>query len=240
MAGPCEAWPSPTRWEWCGFALVWTLHLLPINLSLLQPGMDKVRERGAPLPGNDKENWGNRHTGIWRKREEGGRRRRRGRKEQEEKRKKRRKDKKEEAEIEEFIEEKNGDHGDDKLKLSKANEWGNLGWNWNRNKEECEEQKTEENWRIGEEIARSEMGEKREEGWKATTRGKEGNVKEYWGNHDNGVIGIWRRWEEWGRRKRNEKEGKWERGRNSGIGWAANDKLKWSQANEWGKLNWNN
>ena len=31
-------------------------------------GMDKVREGGAPLPGNDKENWGNHHidvTGVW-------------------------------------------------------------------------------------------------------------------------------------------------------------------------------
>ena len=72
--------------------------------------MDKVRERGAPLPGNDKEYWGNYHTGIWRKREEGGRKKRRGRKEKEEKRQK------EEAEIEEFIEEEHGDHGDDKLK----------------------------------------------------------------------------------------------------------------------------
>ena len=66
----------------------------------------------------------------------------------------------------------------------------------------------EENWGIGEEIARSEMGEKREGEWNATTREKEGNVKEYWGNHDNGVIGIWRGWEEWGRRKRNEKRRK--------------------------------
>ena len=99
----------------------------------------------------------------------------------------------------------------------------------------------EENWRTGEEIARSEMGEKRKGEWKATTREKEGNVKEYWGNHDNRVIGIWRGWKEWGRRKRNEKEGKIRKvGRNSGIGRAADDKLKWSQANEWGKLNWNN
>ena len=74
------------------------------NVVIFKAGMDEVRERGALLPGNDKENWGNCHTGIWRKREEGGRRKRRGRKEKE-KRKKRRKDKKEEAEIEEFIEE---------------------------------------------------------------------------------------------------------------------------------------
>ena len=31
------------------------------------------------------------------------------------------------------------------------------------------------------------MGEKKKREWKATTREKEGNVKEYWGNHDNGV-----------------------------------------------------
>ena len=34
------------------------------------------------------------------------------------------------------------------------------------------------------------------------------NVKEYWGNHHDGVIGIWRGRKEWGRRKRNEKGGK--------------------------------
>ena len=83
--------------------------------------MDTVRERGAPLLGNDKEDWGNRHTGIWRKREEGGRRKRRENKKKEEK-------KKEEVEIEEFSEEKE-EHGDDKLIQSKANEWGKLGWN---------------------------------------------------------------------------------------------------------------
>ena len=60
---------------------------LKIWLSLYMSGMDKVRERGAPLPGNDKENWGNHHTGIRRKK--GGRRKRRGRKEKEEKSKKR-------------------------------------------------------------------------------------------------------------------------------------------------------
>ena len=27
-------------------------------------GVDKVREQGAPLPGNDKENWGNDHIGA--------------------------------------------------------------------------------------------------------------------------------------------------------------------------------
>ena len=74
--------------------------------------MDKVRERGAPLPGNIKENWGNRHTGIWRKREEGGRRKRR-------ERKKRGEEKKEDVEIEELTEEEEG-HGDDKLISSKA------------------------------------------------------------------------------------------------------------------------
>ena len=49
------------------------LHCKNINV-----GMDKVRGRGAPLPGNDKENWGNHHMdviGIWKgRREEGGRR----------------------------------------------------------------------------------------------------------------------------------------------------------------------
>ena len=50
----------------------------------------------------------------------------------------------------------------------------------------------EENWRIGKENAGLEMEEKREEEWKTATREKEGNVKDFWGNHHNGVIGIWR------------------------------------------------
>ena len=60
-------------------------------------------------------------------------------------------------------------------------------------------------------------------------------------NHHNGVIGIWRGQEEWGRRKRNKKGGKKrKRGKNSGKVRVTGDEFKWSQANEWGKLNWNN
>ena len=74
------------------------------------------------------------------------------------------------------------------LKL-KQQKWGRM---WRKKGKE-------ENWRIGEEeIAGSEMEEKREEEWKAATREKGGNVKEYWRNHHNithGVIGIWRGWE---------------------------------------------
>ena len=91
-------------------------------------------------------------------------------------------------------------------KSSKANEWGKLGWNWMRKNVK---KKDEENCRTGKAIAGSEMKEKRDEEWKAATREKEGNVKEYWGNHHNGVIGIWRGREEWG--KRNEKGGKKEK-----------------------------
>ena len=69
----------------------------------------------------------------------------------------------------------------------------------------------EENWRIGKENAVSEMEEKREAEWKTATREKEGNVKEYWRNHHNGVIGIWRGREEWGWRKK-----KWKR-REKGV-----------------------
>ena len=80
--------------------------------------MDKVREQGAPLPGNDKENWGNLHTGIWRKREE---------EEKKKENKERRKWKKKRQKLKNFTEEEeHGDHGDDKLKSSK---WGKLGWN---------------------------------------------------------------------------------------------------------------
>ena len=84
-----------------------------------------------------------------------------------------------------------------------------------------------------------EEKEKREE--KTATREKEGNVKEYSGNHHNGVIGTWKERKGWGRRESNGEGSKREnRGRNSGKGRATDDKFKWSQANEWGKLDWNN
>ena len=70
----------------------------------------------------------------------------------------------------------------------------------------------EENWRIGKENAGTEMEEKREEEWKAATKEMEGNVKEYWGNHHNGVLGIWRGREAWERRKRKKKEEKEKKG----------------------------
>ena len=83
--------------------------------------MDKVRERGAPLPGNNRKNWGNHHNDvIWRGRGEEGERR---------KKRKKRRGKGEKIKIEEEKE-----HGDDKFKLSKANERGKLGWN-NKNEE---------------------------------------------------------------------------------------------------------
>ena len=128
------------------------------------------------------------------------------------------------------------------LNQGEANEWGKLNWNWNdRNEEECEEKRRGGNWGIGEEIAGSEMEEKREEEWKAATREKEGNVKDYWGNHHNGIIGIWRGREEWGRRKRNEKGGKKRKGGgNSGKGSTNDERFKGCQANKWGKLNRNN
>ena len=89
--------------------------------------MDKVREQGALLPGNDKENWGNHHIDVLgykeeeEKREKGEKRGRKGG----EKRKKRK-----EGEIKEEEED-----SDDKFKLSKANERGKLDWN-NKNEEE--------------------------------------------------------------------------------------------------------
>ena len=59
---------------------------------LREAGMDKVRERGAPLPGNDKENWGNHHIDIdvigYEEEEE---KREKGEKEEEEKKEKREK-----------------------------------------------------------------------------------------------------------------------------------------------------
>ena len=50
--------------------------------------MDKVRERGAPLPGNDKENWGNHHFDVIGYEEE-EEKREEGEKEEEEKEEKR-------------------------------------------------------------------------------------------------------------------------------------------------------
>ena len=97
----------------------------------------------------------------------------------------------------------------------------------------------EENWRIGKEIAWIGNGRKKRRGWKWKTA-KEGNVKEYWGNHHYSIIGIWRGREEWGREKEMKKEQQEKRGGNSGKGRATDDKSQWSQANEWGKLNWNN
>ena len=66
---------------------------------LVASGMDKMREQGAPLPGNDKENWGNCLTGMWRKKEEREEEeKKKRRKEKEEKRKKKRKNEREEEE----------------------------------------------------------------------------------------------------------------------------------------------
>ena len=44
---------------------------LPLKTSRFGlTGTDKVRERGAPSPGNDKENWGNHHIDVFRYEEE--------------------------------------------------------------------------------------------------------------------------------------------------------------------------
>ena len=126
------------------------------------PGMDKVRERGASLPGNVKVNWGNRHTGIWRKKEEEER--------EEEEKKKRRKEKRKKKKEKRKKEKSGRNWGTYKLQRKsmvmmnlnqalKGYEWGKLGWHWNnRNEEECKEKRRR---RIGEEIAGSEMEEKR-------------------------------------------------------------------------------
>ena len=47
--------------------VVFIMHSVSCESNVIFPfpasGVDKVRERGAPLPGNDKENWGNHHVG---------------------------------------------------------------------------------------------------------------------------------------------------------------------------------
>ena len=65
----------------------------------------------------------------------------------------------------------------------------------------------EENWRIWEEIAGSEMEEKREEEWIAATRKKEGHVKEYWGNYHR----QWCNWDMKGEKGSEETEKKKEK-----------------------------
>ena len=158
-------------------------------ITLFYSGMDKVRERGALLPGNDKKNLGNRHTGKWRKREEGGRRKRRERKEKEEERKKRQKlrplQRKRKSMVNLVM-----------INLNQAKRMNEENWietETTEMRKNVKKKDEEENCRIGkEEITGSEMEEKREEEWKAATREKEGNVKEYWRNHLNGIIGIWR------------------------------------------------
>ena len=52
----------------------------------------------------------------------------------------------------------------------KGYEWGKLGWHWNsRNEEECKEKRRR---RIGEEIAGSEMEEKKRKGIKSSNKRK--------------------------------------------------------------------
>ena len=164
----------------------WLMLISEMHFVKFHPeaGMDKVRERGAPLPGNDKENWGNPHIGIWRKKGRGRKKKekRKKRKRRNKKRKgrkrrgerKRGEKKKEEVEIEKLTEEEE-EHGDDKS--SKANEWGKLGWNWNYRNEECDEKR----WRKPKNRKRDRWigsGKKRKEEWKAAAREKPRNIEE--------------------------------------------------------------
>ena len=43
---------------------MYTVNLQIVSTFVTGAGMDKVRERGATLPGNDKENWGNHHIDV--------------------------------------------------------------------------------------------------------------------------------------------------------------------------------
>ena len=169
-----------------------------------------------------------------------GRRKRRGKKEKEEKRKKREKEK-EETENEELTEE---EHGDDKLKSSKANELGKLGWNWNnRNGEECEEKRRR----------RKLKNKRRRDRWIGNVRKKRREMKssiKRKGGKCQGILRIPSQWcnldmkkkKKWKRKTKRIGKGRKrrKRGRNSGKGRATYHKLKWRQAYEWGKLNWNN
>ena len=166
---------------------------------------------------------------------------RRGRKKKEKrnKRKKRRRKKRGRNVIEELTEEEK-EHGDDKLKSSKANEWGKLDWNWtNRNEEKCEKRQrrklkkwTRDRW--------IRNGSKKRRGMKSSNKRNGGKCQ--------GILrksSQWCNWDMKGKRKVRKKNLKEEekekrRGRNSVKGRATDCKFKWSQDNEWGKLDWNN
>ena len=72
--------------------------------------------------------------------------------------------------------------------------------------------KDEENCRIGKAIAGSEMKEKKRRGMKSRNKRKGEKCQELLRKYHNCVIGILRGREELGRRKRNEKGGKQEKG----------------------------
>ena len=163
-----------------------------------------------------------REEGGRRKRQERGRRKKRWRKEKEEKRKK------EEVEIEELTEEEE-EYGDDTLnyqaKLMNEENWVKIETTEMKN---VKKKRWRRKLKNRKENAGSEMEEKREEEWKAATREKDGNIKEYWGKLQ------WCNWDmKRKRRVRKKKQDKRrKRGRNSGKGKATVDKFKWSEANE--------
>ena len=67
------------------------------------------------------------------------------------------------------------------INLNQANEENSVEIKTTEMRKNVKKKDKEENWIGEEEIAGSEMEEKREEEWKAATREKEGNVNEYWG-----------------------------------------------------------
>ena len=146
-------------------------------------------ERGAPLPGNDKENWGNHHTGLWRIRgEEGGRRQRIGRKGKEEKRKKLRRRSMVMINLNQAKLMNVARSRKTGVKLKHEEEWEEKGWR--------------RNWRIGKEITGSEMEEEKMNKTQQHEKCQQ-VVKGNWGNCHIVVIGIWR-----GRKSEEGKGGK--------------------------------
>ena len=160
---------------------------------------------------------------------------RRGRRKKD-KRKKGKK-KKEETEIEGLMDEEE-EHGDYKLKSSKANEWGKLAWNWNNiNEGECEEKR------------RRKLKNMKRDHWIRNGRKKRGNEKQQQekGEMSRNIEQLRKSLCNWDmkrkrrvRKKKMKRRKKRKRGRNSGKGRGTDDKFKWSKTNEWGKLNWNN
>ena len=167
-------------------------------MRIWSAGMDKVRERGAPLPGNDKENWGNRHNGIWRKREEGRKKKRR--KEQKKKNKYRLRNLQRKRKSILMI---------NLYQATLMNEENWIEIETTEMRKNVKKKDEEENWRIawiGKENAGSEMEENKRKGMKSSNKRKRGKCQ--------GILrksSQWCNWDMMRKRRVRKKKRKWKR-----------------------------